>query len=79
MVTQWTNQGLWMIMISLPGYVELVTDFSDLVRPALTALAVYFPLTTFYGVIKFIKLGINDSKDWTRSIWDYKGIKICPF
>ena len=76
MVTQWTNQGLWMIMISLPGYVELVTDFSDLVRPALTALAVYFPLTTFYGVIKFIKLGINDSKDWTRSIWDYKGINL---
>ena len=76
MVTQWANQGLWMIMISLPGYVELVTDFSDLVRPALTALAVYFPLTTFYGVIKFIKLGINDSKDWTRSIWDYKGINL---
>ena len=42
-------------IISIPNYVELVTDFSELIRPAFTALALYLPLTTFYGVIKFIK------------------------
>ena len=76
MVTQWVNQSAWLFLISLPGYTELVTDFSELIRPALTALAVYFPLTTFYGVFKFIYLGVNDSKDMTRSIWDYKGINL---
>ena len=76
MVTQWVNQSAWLFLISLPGYTELVTDFSELIKPALTALAVYFPLTTFYGVFKFIYLGVNDSKDMTRSIWDYKGINL---
>ena len=76
MVTQWVNQGAWLLLVSLPGYTELVTDFSELIKPAFTALALYFPLTTFYGVIKWIRLGVGDSKDQSRSIWDYKGISL---
>ena len=76
MFTQWINQAVWLFLISLPGYTELVTDFSELIKPALTGLALYLPLTTFYGVIKWIRLGIQDSKDQTRSIWDYKGINL---
>ena len=76
MVTQWINHAAWLILISLPGYTELVSNFSELIRPALTALAIYLPLTTFYGVIKWIKLGVEDSKDQTRSIWDYRGISL---
>ena len=76
MVTQWVNQGAWLFLISLPGYTELVTNFSELIKPALTALAVYFPLVTFYEVFKWIKLGVDDSKDQFRSIWDYKGISL---
>lgn len=76
MFVQWINRGAWLMLISLPGYTELVTDYSELIKPALTALAIYLPLTTFYGVFKFIRLGVGDSKDWTRSIWDYKGISL---
>ena len=76
MFTQGINRIVWLFLISLPGYTELVTNFSELIRPALTALALYLPLTTFYGVFKWIKLGIMDSKDQTRSIWDYKGINL---
>lgn len=76
MITQWVNQGMWLFLISLPGYTELVTGFSELIKPALTALALYFPLTTFYQVFKWIKFGIDDSKDSFRSIWDYKGISL---
>ena len=76
MFTQWLNAGTWLFLISLPGYTELVTNFSELIRPALTALAIYLPLTTFYGLIKWIKLGVMDSKDQTRSIWDYGGISL---
>lgn len=76
MVTQGVNRAAWLFLISLPGYTELVTNFSELIGPAFTALAIYFPLTTFYGVFKWIKLGVNDSKDQKRSIWDYKGISL---
>ncbi len=76
MFTQWINQAAWLFLISLPGYTELVTNFSELIKPALTSLAIYLPITTFYGVIKFIRLGIEDSKDQRKSIWDYKGINL---
>lgn len=76
MFTQCINRAVWLFLISLPGYTELVANFSELIKPALTSLALYLPLTTFYGVYKWIRLGIMDSKDQTRSIWDYKGINL---
>ena len=76
MVTQWLNQAAWIFLISLPGYTELVSDFSELIRPAFTALALYLPLTTFYSVIKFIRLSVDDSREAKRSIWDFRGISL---
>ena len=76
MFTQWINRAVWLVLVSLPGYTELVTNFSELIKPALTSLAIYLPLTTFYSVIKFIRLGVMDSTDQTRSIWDYRGISL---
>lgn len=76
MFVQWINAAAWLFLISLPGYTELVTNFSELIRPALTSLAIYLPLTTFYSVIKFIRLGIEDDKNQRKSIWDYKGISL---
>ena len=76
MFTQWINSAAWIFLISLPGYTELVANFSELIKPALSALALYLPLTTFYAVIKFIRLTIMDNKDRTRSLWDYKGISL---
>ena len=76
MFTQWINMGAWLFLISLPGYTELVTNFSELIRPAFIGLGIYLPITTFFGVIKFIRLGVMDSKDQSRSIWDYKGINL---
>lgn len=76
MITQGLNRMVWLFLISLPGYTELVTNFSELVKPALTALAIYFPLTTFYGIYKWIRFDILDSKDQSRSVWDFKGINL---
>ncbi len=76
MFTQWINSAAWLFLISLPGYTELVTNFSELIRPAFSALAIYLPLTTFYGVFKWLRLSVADSKDQTRSLWDYKGISL---
>ncbi len=76
MFVQGINRMTWLFLISLPGYTDLVTNFSELIKPALTALALYLPLTTFYGVYKWIRLGVMDSKDQTRSVWDFKGINL---
>ena len=76
MFTQWLNMAAWLFLTSVPGYTVLVSDFSELIGPAFTALSIYLPLVTFYGLIKFIKLGVEDSKDERRSIWDYRGISL---
>lgn len=76
MFVQWLNMFGWLFLLSVPNYVELVTDFSDLIKPAFTAISLYLPLVTFFPVIKWIVLGVNDSKDMTRSIWDYAGISL---
>lgn len=76
MVTQWVNQAGWMLLISVPNYAELVTNFSNLIRPAFSALAVYFPLTTFYPLIKWLIGTVHDTKNIVDSIYDYGGIDL---
>ena len=76
MFTQWLNMFGWLFLISIPNYVELVTDFSDLIQPAFSAISLYLPLVTIFPLIKWIVLGVNDSKDMIRSIWDYGGINL---
>ena len=48
MITQWVNMGAWLFLLSVPDYTDLITEFSDLVTPALVGLALYFPLVTVY-------------------------------
>lgn len=76
MFTQWLNMGAWLLLICNPGYVDLVTNFSDLIRPALTSITILFPVLIIPKVFDFLYFGVNDSKDMTRSIWDYSGIDL---
>ena len=76
MFTQWLNMGVWLLLVFNPGYVDLVTNFSELIRPALTSLTILFPLLMIPKIFKFLYFGVNDSKDMTRSIWDYAGIDL---
>ncbi len=76
MFTQWLNFGAWMLFTSAPNYVEIITDFSELVGPAFTSLSLYLPLVTIFPLFKWLFFGVNDSKDLTRSIWDYGGINL---
>lgn len=76
MFVQWLNMAAWLFLIFNPGYVDLVTDFSDLVRPALTSLTILFPVLMIPKVFNFLYFGVNDSKDMVRSIWDYGGIDL---
>lgn len=76
MFTQFTNMGAWLLFVSVPNYAEIATEFTDLIRPAFSALAAYIPLATVMPFIKWIVLGVNDTRDMVRSLWDYKGIKL---
>ena len=76
MFTQWLNMGVWLLLLSVPNYVEIITEFSDLVKPAFISLSLYLPLVTFFPLFKWLYLGVNDSKDQIRSIWDYGGIDL---
>lgn len=76
MFTQWVNMGAWLLLISNPGYVDLITDFSDLIRPALTSLTLIFPLIIAPKVFDFLYYDVEDNMYRTRSIWDYGGIDL---
>ena len=76
MFTQWLNMGAWLLLLSVPDYVELITDFSDIVKPAFISISLYLPLVTIFPVFKWLYMGINDNLDQIRSIWDYPGIDL---
>lgn len=76
MFTQWLNMGAWLLLIFNPRYVDLVTNFSDLIRPALTSITLLFPVLMIPKIFNFLYFGVNDSLDMTRSIWDYGGIDL---
>ena len=62
--------------MATPGYVSVVTEFSNLIQPAFQSLAVYIPLVTFYPLFKKLFTWINDTKDIRDSIMDYGGINL---
>lgn len=76
MFTQFLNMGAWLLFISVPNYTEIATEFVELVRPAFSALSLYLPLVTVLPFMKWIVLGVNDSTEMVRSLWDYGGIKL---
>ena len=78
MFVQWINVFAWLAFTFVPNFVGIVTDFSDLIKPAFSALAIYLPLATFYPLFKWLFLGVNDTKKWVDSIKDYGGIDLSP-
>ena len=76
MVVQGMNRLLWFGLLSLPGYPVLATEFSELFKPALTAIALYLPLTTGPALFRFLYLKVMDTQLLQESIWDYGGIKL---
>ena len=79
MVVQWVNYLSWVLILSLPNYQIIVTEFSDLIIHAFTAIAIYIPLTTFYKLIAWLNKTVNDPifpNNFQESICDFQGIDI---
>ena len=76
MLTEWCNELCWLGLISLPGYSEIATNFSYLIKPALSSIALYLPLTTISFFFRKLYTMVNDTKDIRDSIFDYEGINL---
>ena len=76
MFTQWLNMGAWLLLLSVPNYTEIITEFSDLVTPAFVSISLYLPLVTVYPTFKWIYFTVRDDPSKTRSIWDFRGISL---
>ena len=75
-LVQWLNSATWLGILSLPNYPELAVEYSNLFRPAFTAISLYIPLVTFYKLFKWLTFTVNDSKDLKDSIFDYGGLSL---
>ena len=40
--TQYLNAGAWLIFMSSKNYIKIVTDFSELIRPAFRAISLFY-------------------------------------
>lgn len=76
MAVQWINLICWLLFISTPGYVTIVTEFSNLIKPAFQSLAVYLPLTTFYPLFKWMFFTVNDTLNIRKALREYSGINL---
>ncbi len=78
-LVQWLNYYSWILLLSLPNYEIMITEFSDLIIRAFTAVSIYIPLVTFYKVILWLNRTVNDPifpNNFIESIEDFQGINI---
>lgn len=76
MFTQWINMLGWVLLVSVPNYVEIVTEFASVIRPAFRAVAFYIPITTFFSIFWWGYAVVADTRLIKESIWDYTGIDL---
>ena len=76
MFTEWINQVCWLGLLSLPGYPNLASNFSYLIKPALSSIAIYLPLATISFLFRKLYTTVNDTKELRDSIFDYDGINL---
>lgn len=78
-VVQWVNRIAWIGILSLPNYELIISDFSNLIINAFTAVSIYIPLTTFYKLILWLNRTVNDPifpNNFLESIQDFQGLDI---
>lgn len=76
MAVQWINLICWLLLISSPGYVSIVTELSYLIKPAFQSISVYLPLISFYPLMKWMMLTVEDTLLIKKSIREYSGISL---
>ena len=76
MFVQWINQASWLLLLSVPNYAEIVTDFYIELKRAFCAISFYLPVVTIAKLVDFIYAGLQDNYLWYQSVMDYPGLDI---
>lgn len=79
MVVQWLNYIGWFALLSVPNIEGIMANFSELIKPAFTALSLYIPVATFYKLVIWLYRVINDPifpNSYKDSILDFAGIEL---
>ena len=76
MFVQWLNQAGWLLLLSVPNYADIVTNFFPEVKRAFCAIAIYLPVTTAHIVFWFVYTDLNETPLEYQSIMDYGGLNI---
>lgn len=79
MIVQWLNYIGWFALLSVPNIGKIMTGFSELIKPAFTAISIYIPLATFYKLVVWLYRVINDPifpNNFKDSILDFAGIDL---
>lgn len=79
MVIQWINYLGWFGLLAVPNIKEILANFSNLIKPAFTAVSVYIPVATFFRLVVWLYRGINDPifpNSFKDSILDFAGIDL---
>lgn len=79
MIIQSINYLGWFGLLYLPNYKTLFMNYSDLIKPAFTAISIYIPLITAYKLVHWLYVVINDPifpNNYKDSILDFGGIDI---
>jgi len=78
-IVQWINHLGWILILSLPNYEAIITDFPELIIRAFTAVSLYIPLATFYKLFNWLNRTVNDPifpNPFVESIVDFGGLDI---
>lgn len=79
MVVQWVNYIGWFALLSVPNIGTIIANFSNLIRPAFTAISLYIPIATFFNLVIWLYRVINDPifpNSYKDSILDFAGIDL---
>ena len=76
MVIQWINKLEWMLFFCVPNYEYIFSHFYELIKPAFSSTAWYFPIITLYKTFKFFYATVNDTKSIRDSVFDCPGIDL---
>lgn len=81
MAVQWLNYIAWFGLMSVPNVNVIMANFSDLIKPAFTAVSVFIPLATFFKLVRWLYRVINDPifpNSYKDSILDFAGVDLSP-
>jgi len=76
MLNEWINKLIWIGLLSLPAYTSFIANFAYLVKPALSAISLALPLYTAPMLFNKLYKGVNQTKPYKDSIFDYDGINL---